>query len=236
MTNGRRDQSDAEFFASRGFGLTMGFGRDPAVLVVDFLRAFTDPERTLGSNLDREIVAANRVLGAAHERGVPVLFSAVSYDDAELRDAGIWTLKQGGSVTLRAGTDGVQVDPRLDFGARDSLLVKKYASCFFGTDLASRLTTHRIDTLIIVGCTTSGCVRATAVDALQHGFRPMVVREAVGDRSRAAHEQSLFDLQAKYADVVSLDETVAYLTGLGARAEQPARNGNERADANSRRA
>ena len=113
--------------------------------------------------------------------------------------------------TLRAGTDGVALDARLERGPRDSILVKKYASCFFGTDLASRLTSRRIDTLVLAGCTTSGCVRATAVDALQHGFRPIVVKEAVGDRSRRAHEQSLFDLQAKYADVVSLDETLPRL-------------------------
>ena len=97
----------------------------------------------------------------------------------------------------------------------DILLVKKYASCFFGTDLVPRLNSRRIDTLIITGCTTSGCVRATAVDAVQNGFRPMVVREAVGDRSKAAHEQSLFDLNAKYADVVSLDETLHYLKTVG---------------------
>jgi nicotinamidase-related amidase len=91
-------------------------------------------------------------------------------------------------------------------------LVKKYASCFFGTDLVSRLLVRQVDTLIITGCTTSGCVRASAVDACQIGFRPMVVREAVGDRSQAAHEQSLFDLNAKYADVVSLEETLNYLS------------------------
>jgi nicotinamidase-related amidase len=202
---------DEEFFASRGFGLTMGFGERPALLVVDLLRAFTDPERMLGSNLDAEVAATNRLLSAAHVHGVPVLFSVVSYDDADLADAGIWTLKQKGSVTLRAGTDGVSLDPRLESAPQDSVLVKKYASCFFGTDLASRLTSRRIDTLVLAGCTTSGCVRATAVDALQHGFRPIVVREAVGDRSRRAHEQSLFDLQAKYADVVSLDETLPRL-------------------------
>jgi nicotinamidase-related amidase len=87
------------------------------------------------------------------------------------------------------------------------LLVKKYASCFFGTDLTSRLLSRGVDTLLLAGCTTSGCVRASAVDALQTGLRPMVVRECVGDRSRSAHEQSLFDLQAKYADVVSIEET-----------------------------
>ena len=118
-------------------------------------------------------------------------------------------------VTLKAGTDGVEVDPRLDVRPTDSLLVKKYASCFFGTDLVARLMSRQVDTLIITGCTTSGCVRATAVDAVQTGLRPMVVREAVGDRSAAAHEQSLFDLNAKYADVVSLDETLQYLRTVG---------------------
>ena len=91
---------------------------------------------------------------------------------------------------------------------------KKYASCFFGTDLVSRLTARRIDTLIVTGCTTSGCVRASAVDAIQYGFRPVVVREAVGDRSKAAHDQSLFDIQAKYGDVMALD---AVLDKLDAR-------------------
>jgi maleamate amidohydrolase len=118
-------------------------------------------------------------------------------------------------VTLKADSEGVQIDPRLDFRKTDSLLVKKYASCFFGTDLVSRLLSRRVDTVIIVGCTTSGCVRATAVDAVQTGLRPMVVREAVGDRSPAAHEQSLFDLNAKYADVVSLDETLQYMRTVG---------------------
>ena len=96
-----------------------------------------------------------------------------------------------GTLTLKAGTPAVEVDKRLDMQPTDSLLVKKYASCFFGTDLASRLMNLHADTLIITGCTTSGCVRATAVDAVQNGFRPMVVKEAVGDRSAAAHEQSL---------------------------------------------
>jgi nicotinamidase-related amidase len=102
----------------------------------------------------------------------------------------------------------------------DSLLVKKYASCFFGTDLVPRLLNQRVDTLIIAGCTTSGCVRATAVDAVQNGFRPVVVREAVGDRSQAAHDQSLFDLNAKYADVVGLDEALQYMKTVGHNAER----------------
>jgi maleamate amidohydrolase len=207
--------SDEEFFKQRGFGLKIGFGERPALIVIDMVKAFTDPKAMLGANLDAEIEATQPLLAVAHERGIPVFFSTVIYNDADLRDAGIWALKQKGVVTLKGDTDGGQVDPRLDFRSTDSLLVKKYASCFFGTDLVSRLMSRQVDTLIIAGCTTSGCVRATAVDAVQTGLRPMVVREAVGDRSAAAHEQSLFDLNAKYADVVSLDETLQYLRTVG---------------------
>ncbi|HEY1364724.1 MAG TPA: isochorismatase family protein [Xanthobacteraceae bacterium] len=211
----RASQSDAEFFRQRGFGLKIGFGERPALLVIDMLKAFTNPQMMLGANLDREIEAIKPLLAVAHERKIPVIFSTVIYNDADLKDAGIWALKQKGVATLKGGTEGVEVDSRLDFRRTDSLLVKKYASCFFGTDLISRLLSARVDTLIIVGCTTSGCVRATAVDAVQTGLRPMVVREAVGDRSAAAHEQSLFDLDAKYADVVSLEETLHYLRRIG---------------------
>ena len=208
-------KSEEEFFKERGFGLKMGFGRRPALIVIDLLKAFTDPKRMLGADLDTQIEATRPLLEVAHARNMPVLFSTVRYDDADLRDAGIWSLKQKGTVTLKADTDGWQIDPRLDFRPTDSLLVKKYASCFFGTDLVPRLNSRGVDTLVIAGCTTSGCVRATAVDAVQNGFRPMVVREAVGDRSRPAHEQSLFDLDAKYADVVSLEETLQYLRTVG---------------------
>jgi nicotinamidase-related amidase len=191
--------------------LKIGFGDRPALIVIDMIKAFTNPSMMLGANLDLQIAAIEPLLAAAHERDIPVFFSTVIYNDVDFRDAGIWALKQKGVITLKGGTDAVDVDPRLDFRPSDSLLVKKYASCFFGTDLVPRLMSRRVDTLIITGCTTSGCVRATAVDAVQNGFRPMVVREAVGDRSAAAHEQSLFDLNAKYADVVALEETLTYL-------------------------
>jgi nicotinamidase-related amidase len=211
----RAEKSDEEFFRERGFGLKMGFGERPALIVIDLVKAFTDASRPLGANLDAQVGATGQLLAVAHERKIPVYFSTVRYDDADLADAGIWTLKQKGSITLRNDTDGSEIDPRLTVAAHDSVLVKKYASCFFGTDLVSRLVSRRIDTLVIAGCTTSGCVRATAVDAVQNGFRPMIVAEAVGDRSRAAHEQSLFDLNAKYGDVVSLDETLGYLKTVG---------------------
>jgi nicotinamidase-related amidase len=212
MTSGDQDQ---EFFRQRGFGLRIGFGERPALLVIDMVKAFTDPAMMLGANLDAQVAAISPLLGVAHERGIPVIFSTVMYHEANFRDAGIWALKQKGVATLKGGTDAVTVDARLDMREGDGLLVKKYASCFFGTDLVARLVSRQVDTLIITGCTTSGCVRATAVDAVQTGFRPMVVREAVGDRSAAAHAQSLFDLDAKYADVVSLDETLTYLRTVG---------------------
>jgi maleamate amidohydrolase len=204
-------QDDETFFNERGFGLKIGFGGRAALIVIDMIKAFTDPSMMLGADLGAQIVAIQPLLTAAHERAIPVLFSTVIYNDIDFRDAGIWALKQKGVITLKSGSEGVNVDPRLDFRPTDSLLMKKYASCFFGTDLVPRLMSQRVDTLIITGCTTSGCVRATAVDALQNGFRPMVVREAVGDRSVSAHEQSLFDLNAKYADIVSVDETLNYL-------------------------
>lgn len=217
--------SDADFFQQRGFGQKLGFGERPALLIVDMAKAFTNPAMPLGSNLDKQIEAIQQLLRAAHDRSAPVIFSTVSYEDENLKDAGIFGMKQKGSASLRAGTDGVQIDPRLHFRQGDSLLVKKYASCFFGTDLISRLLVRSVDTLIITGCTTSGCVRASAVDACQNGFRPMVVREAVGDRSQAAHDQSLFDLNAKYADVVSLEETLTYLSSLRLAAAVPSRAG-----------
>jgi nicotinamidase-related amidase len=212
MTSGKDDE---EFFRARGFGIKIGFGERPALIVIDMIKGFTNKDMPLGAPLEAQIHAQKPMIDAAHERGIPVIFSTVMYADHDMADAGLWAIKMKGIATLQAGTEAVEVDPRLGMRGTDSLLVKKYASCFFGTDLVPRLTHRGIDTLIITGCTTSGCVRATAVDAVQNGFRPMVVREAVGDRSAAAHDQALFDINAKYGDVVSLDETLQYLKTVG---------------------
>jgi maleamate amidohydrolase len=112
--------SDDEFFKQRGFGLRIGFGERPALLVIDMVKAFTNPDMMLGSNLDRQIEAHRPLLALAHARKIPVLFSTVMYEDADFKDAGIWALKQKGVVTLKAGTDGVKVDPRLDMRPTDS--------------------------------------------------------------------------------------------------------------------
>lgn len=210
-----------KFFKDRGFGLEIGYGDRPALIVIDLVQGFTDPEKPLGADLSAQLAETRRLLDPARRAGIPVYFTTVSYEGRDLRDAGIWAKKMAGLMTLRAGQPEVEVDPSLGRLPDEPLISKKYASAFFGTDLLTRLNSSRVDTLLIVGCTTSGCVRATAVDAVQNGLRPMVVGEAVGDRSQAAHEQSLFDLQAKYADVVSADEVFEYLSGVadGVRAE-----------------
>jgi len=204
-------EADRAFFEARGFGQRIGFGEQPVVIVIDFMNAFTDPSMPLGAKLDAEVEATVQVLDAARAAKVPVFYTVAWYDEEDLADAGIWRRKQRGIQTLAAGTPAVELDERLGRRPHEAIVVKKYASSFFGTDLVARLNSRRIDTLIITGCTTSGCVRATAVDAVQYGFVPVVVREAVGDRSQAAHEQSLFDLEQKYGDVVSLDEATSYL-------------------------
>ncbi|HXG36015.1 MAG TPA: isochorismatase family protein, partial [Dehalococcoidia bacterium] len=186
----------------------------PAVLVIDMINGFTNPELPLGADLSQEIEQIRRITEAARKAGVPVYYTTVAMEERDF-DESIWFRKMpAGFKTLRAGTSAVEVDARLGRLSDEVIISKKYASSFFGTDLLSRLNSQRIDTLIVTGCTTSGCVRASAVDAVQNGLRPIVPAEAVGDRARPAHEQSLFDLQAKYADVLSVDEVVNYLESL----------------------
>jgi maleamate amidohydrolase len=202
-------------FQDKGFGRRVGFGQRPALLAVDFITGFTDLRSPLAGDLDTQLAATNALLEPARAAGIPVIFSTVAYD-AELQEAGIWVRKIPANSWLVEGSEWVEVDARLNQRPNETTLVKKYASCFFGTDLAARLISRRVDTLIITGCTTSGCVRATAVDACSYGFHTIVVEEAVGDRAALPHAASLFDIDAKYGDVVGLDETLSYLQGLPA--------------------
>lgn len=204
-------QEIQQFYKQRGFGQGIGFGRQPAVLVVDVIQAFTDPASPLGSNLDAVVAAIRQVLDAARARSLPVIFTTVAYNEVSWQPAHIFLEKVPSLRILRVGTAEVEVDGRLGRLTSEPVLVKQFASAFFGTALASLLTSHGCDTLIVTGCTTSGCVRASVVDALQYGFRPIVPREAVGDRAPGLHEANLFDIQAKYGDVLSLEETLAHL-------------------------
>jgi maleamate amidohydrolase len=202
--------SDSEMYKQRGFANRVGFGARAALLIVDFINAFTDVSCPLGSNLDEEIKATKRILDVFREKNLPVHFTTTAYDEAFV-SAGVFIKKVPSLAHLKTGTPLVEIDARLTPQTGEVVWTKQYASAFFGTALAAALTAQKVDTLIIAGCTTSGCVRASAVDACQNGFRAIVVREAVGDRSNAAHEANLFDLDAKYADVVSLDETLERL-------------------------
>ncbi len=212
---------DAQMYAERGFGKVLGYGQRPAIVAIDLIRAFTDPSSRLGADLSQQLDSTRAVIEAARAADGPVYYTTVSYDHVDLADAGVWAQKIGPLTMLRAGTPEVEVDPALGQLESEPLITKKYASAFFGTDLLARLSAQHVDTLVITGCTTSGCVRATAVDAIQNGLRPIIPIETVGDRSAAAHRQSLDDLSAKYADVVAVDDVLAYLEALGAAGRGP---------------
>jgi nicotinamidase-related amidase len=205
-----------ERLRERGFGGRVGFGARPAVLVVDFINGFTDERSPLAGDFSAELTATRRILDAARARGAPCVLSTTAFDPA-LAEAGVWGVKIPSNSWLVDGSEWVAADARLGQHPGDLTLVKKYASCFFGTDLASRLVSRGVDTLIVTGCTTSGCVRASAVDACSLGLRTIVVEDAVGDRAPLSHLTSLFDLEAKYADLASADAVVAYLEGASDR-------------------
>lgn len=196
-------------YEHKGFLRSIGFGRKPCILVVDLTNGFTDPGSPLGSELSSVIAANNELLEVARARGIPIIFSVVSYDHP--REAGLWMKKVPSLGILATGSGTERIDERLHPRPDEQVLVKKYGSCFFGTALASQFTASGIDTVIVTGVSTSGCVRATVVDAMQHGFRAIIPREAVGDRSGEQHEANLFDMEAKYGDVLGLAQVKDYL-------------------------
>ncbi len=197
-------------YKERGFANRVGFGTSPALLIVDFINAFTDVSCPLGSDLDKEVAATKQILESFRGQNLPVHFTTTAYDEAFI-SAGVFIKKVPSLAHLKTGTPLIEIDGRIKPKPGEVVWTKQYASAFFGTALAAALTAQKVDTLIITGCTTSGCVRASAVDSCQHGFRTIVVEECVGDRSQNAHEANLFDLNAKYADVVSLEESEEYL-------------------------
>jgi maleamate amidohydrolase len=197
-----------------GFHGRMGIGQRPALIVVDVNVGFTDPRSPLVCDLDDVVAAIGRLLDATRAAGLPVVFTTVSYDDGAKRTAAAFIEKVPALLTLEAGSPWVEIDPRIVPRPGEPVLNKLFASAFFGTSLSSFLAAERCDSVIVAGASTSGCVRATVVDALQHGYRPIVPREAVGDRNLAAHDANLYDMDAKYAGVVSLDDALAYLAAL----------------------
>lgn len=191
----------------------MGAGNAPAVLVVDFIEGFTSAESPLGGDWDREVRQAAALTQVAREASLPVIFTTVEFLPEEARTL-LMALKTPHISVLTRGSRWCEIDHRLPQHEGDLVITKKYGSAFFGTSLASQLQVLRVDTLLIAGCVTSGCVRASAVDAVQSGFRPLVVREAVGDRSHLAHEANLLDIERRYGDVVSLDDAISIIEEL----------------------
>jgi nicotinamidase-related amidase len=200
-----------------GFGQRAGgVGTRPALVIVDMNNGFTDPESPLVCELDDTIDAIGRLLDVMRRAGLPIVFTTVSFGEGDKVTAKAFIDKVPVLLTLAAGTRWVEIDDRIAPREDEVVLNKLFAAAFFGTALSSLLASHGCDSVIVTGASTSGCVRATAVDALQHGYRPIVPREAVGDRNPAAHDASLYDIDLKYGDVVSLDECVDALEELAA--------------------
>ena len=190
---------------------SVSLGEKPALILVDMIKGFTDGSCPLGTDCP-EVVAANRtLLDAFHERGLPVYFTTVVFHSDD--QAKVFRSRIDALNVLTPDSHWVEVDDRLPMAEGDVLVEKQWASGFHKTDLDEQLRAAGVDSLVVTGLTTSGCVRATAVDGLQYDYPVQVPREAVGDRNMDAHEANLFDLHAKYVDVVSLEDCLAGLPG-----------------------
>ena len=189
------------------------FGKRPALLIVDFVMAYLDPDSPLYAGVEDALASNQRLLAVARKAGIPVLFTNVVYTPGGA-DGGVFYRKVPALRVFERGSPLGAFPPTLQPRDGELVISKQYASSFFGTHLAATLTAQGIDTLLITGLSTSGCVRATALDACQHGFLPFVVREACGDRHSTPHEANLFDLQAKYAEVISEAQAIAHLADL----------------------
>lgn len=186
-----------------------GLGSQPALLIVDIINGFTDPSCPLGSEATSVINANRQLMDIFHARKHPVFLTTVVYDNED--QASVFRARLPALNVLTRGSHWCDIDPRLPLSTSDVVVEKTHASAFHGTGLAGLLRRKGIDSLIVTGLTTSGCVRASAVDGLQHNFRVVIPEEATGDRDKVAHQANLYDLNSKYVDVLSLEETLALL-------------------------
>ena len=192
----------------------VGYGTKPAVIVIDFTLAYTTPGSPFfAEGVVRAVADTVPLLAAARAAGVPVIHTRVEYHPSGA-DGGWFVRKVPALRKMVAGEPLAQIDPKVAPLPEEVVLVKQYPSPFFGTPLAPMLAALGVDTLILAGCSTSGCVRAGALDGVQHGYRVVVPHECVGDRHDGPHDANLFDINAKYGDVVTRDEVIAYLAGL----------------------
>jgi maleamate amidohydrolase len=189
------------------------FGQRPALVIVDLVEAYLQPDSPLYAGIESALASAERLRKAAHAARIPVIFTNVEYAPGGA-DGGVFYRKVPALKVFERGSALGAFPPSLSPEDDDLVVTKRYASAFFGTHLAATLTSLGVDTVVICGTSTSGCIRATALDACQHGFLPFVVRDACGDRHSAPHEANLFDLQAKYAEVIGEAEALDHLASL----------------------
>jgi nicotinamidase-related amidase len=208
-------RSTLEDYKRKGFADRSGYGTRPALLVVDFINGFTDPASPLGGDYSSQLRVTQELLERFRRAGLPVVYTTIAYEP-DYRDAGLFIKKIPSLGILLKGSRASQVDERIQPRRGEPVLEKKFASAFFGTELDFYLKGRGVDTVIMTGCTTSGCIRASAIDSLQYGFHTVVVRDGVGDRAQGPHEANLFDIDAKYGDVVSHQDVLVYLQGLAA--------------------
>ena len=200
----------------KAFGKRIGYGAKPALIMIDFVQAYFDKTCALYAGVEDALASAVRLQKAARRSGVPVIYTNVVYDKRGANGGRFYQK----SMTLHNFLEGSPMGawpPGLDVADDELVVSKQYPSAFFGTSLASTLSAWGVDTLIHAGLSTSGCVRATCVDCCSHGFIPIIVKDAVGDRHPAPHEANLFDMDAKYGDVVGEAEAIAYLDRVGTR-------------------
>jgi len=196
-----------QYYLERGFAGRVGFGRRPAVLVIDCINAFTRSNSPLGAEWDAEIDAINALTSAAREHRFPVVFSKSYYDETDPAMR-LWARKIRGIESLVPGSDEVELDRRLVVRPKDHQIFSKFSSVFYETDLLDYLRRHEVDTLVVSGFSTSGSVRVVAGEAVQYGIQPIVPMEAVGDREENMHRANLRDIDRKFADVLSLAEVL----------------------------
>ena len=197
-----------DIYARRGYGaLPVGFGAKPAVVVIDFQRGFTDPAFPMGGSamVDAAVESSVGVIAAARSAGVPVIACVMGFETPA--SAPHW--KVGPVLDLITGTPACALDPRIAAAGPDVVLTKTAPSLFFGTPAGAILTRNRVDTVIVTGCITSGCVRASVIDAFSLGFRVLVPRDCVGDHDMAAHEQNLADVGRRYCDIIDAEAAIA---------------------------
>ena len=201
----------SEVYRQQNFGNRIGFGRRSALLVVDFTVGFNDPRLFGGGNIDPAIQRTVGLLAFFRKRRLPVAFTRVVYAD-DGSDAGVFGAKVPSLLMLTETHPAGQIVPELKPVKNEYIIRKTQASAFFGTGLAPWLVQQGCDTVVVAGCTTSGCVRASVVDAVAYNFRPIVARDCVGDRAMGPHEANLFDMGQKYADVLERDEIIGALS------------------------